>query len=93
MYGGTIEIAKLWVLETPTRAGILYLNSDGQSPGRVGGYKTGLDKFFVNKYHRETTEVCTISEPAQTPPVVNGENQRLNSIQGKIDKLECSVQN
>ena len=52
---------------------------------------SGLDKFFVNQSDKKTTPVCSISEPAPKPPVGDGENQRLNSIQGKIDNSSAKA--
>ena len=47
--------------------------------------------FFVNESNRETTAVRSVSKPAPNPTVSNGEN-RLDSMEGKIDKLENAVQ-
>ena len=79
------------VTETPTSWGAEPFSTPLQRANpqeKLTDIKTGLDKFFVNEAHRETNKVHNISEPASKPPVVNGENQRFNSIRGKKDKLD-----
>ena len=83
------------VSETPTRGGAESFSASPQLATlqeEIRGIKSGLDKFLVNESHREATAVRSVTEPAPKSPVSNAENQRLNSIQGKIDKLENEVQ-
>ena len=83
------------VSETPTRGGAESFSASPQLANlqeEIRGIKSGLDKFLVNESHREATAVRSVTEPAPKSPVSNAENQRLNSIQGKIDKLESAVQ-
>ena len=83
------------VSETPTRGGAESFSASPQLANlqeEIRGIKSGLDKFLVNESHREATAVRSVTEPARKSPVSNAENQRLNSIQGKIDKLENAVQ-
>ena len=83
------------VSETPTRGGAESISASPQLANlqeEIRGIKSGLDKFLVNESHREATAVRSVTEPAPKSPVSNAENQRLNSIQGKIDKLENAVQ-
>ena len=77
------------ISETSTRGGAESLSASPQLANlqeEIRGIKSGLDKFFVNESHREATTVRSVSEPAPKPPVCNGEN-RLDSMEGKIDKL------
>ena len=83
------------VSETPTRGGAESFSASPQLANlqeEIRSIKSGLDQFFVNESYKETTTVLSVSEPAPKPPVSNGEN-RLDSMEGKIDKLESAVQN
>ena len=82
------------VSETPTRGGAESFSASPQLANlqeEIRGIKSGLDKFLVNESHRETTAVRSVTDPAPKPPVSNGEN-RLDSMEGKIDKLDNAVQ-
>ena len=83
------------VSETPTRGGAEAFSASPQLANlqeEIRGIKSGLDQFFANESNRETTAIRSVSESAPKPPVSNGDN-RLNSMEGKIDKLENAVQN
>ena len=81
------------VSETSTRGGAEYFSVSPQLANlqeEIRDIKSELDQ-YVNESNRETTAVRSVSEPAPKPPVSNGEN-RLDSMEGKIDKLENVVQ-
>ena len=81
------------VSETPTRGGAESFSASPQLANlqeEIRDIKSELDQ-YVNESNRETTAVRSVSEPARKPLVSNGEN-RLNSMEGKIDKLENEVQ-
>ena len=78
------------VSETSTRGGAESFSASPQLANlqeEIRGIKSELDQFFINESNRETTEVRSVSEPVPKLPVSNGEN-RLDSMEGKIDKLE-----
>ena len=78
------------VSETPTRGGAESFSASPQLANlqeEIRDIKSELDQ-YVNESNRETPAVRSVSEPV---PVSNGEN-RLDSMEGKIDKLENAVQ-
>ena len=82
------------VSETSTRGGAESFSTSPQLANlqeEIRCIKSELDQFFVNESNRETTAVRSVSELGPKPPVSNGEN-RLDSMEGKIDKLENAVQ-
>ena len=81
------------VSETPTRGGAESFSASPQLANlqeEIRDIKSELDQ-YVNESNRETTAVRSVSEPARKPLVSNGEN-RLDSMEGKIDKLQNAVQ-
>ena len=81
------------VSETPTRGGVESFCASPQLANlqeEIRDIKSELDQ-YVNESNRETPVVRSVSEPVPKPPVSNGEN-RLDSMEGKIDKLENAVQ-
>ena len=81
------------VSETPTRGGAESFSTSPQLANlqeEIRDIKSELDQ-YVNESNRETPAVRSVSEPVPKPPVSNGEN-RLDSMEGKIDKLENAVQ-
>ena len=83
------------VSETPTTGGAEAISASPELANlqeEIRGIKSGLDQFFANESNRETTAIRSVSESAPKPPVSNGDN-RLNTMEGKIDKLENAVQN
>ena len=81
------------VSETSTRGGAEYFSVSPQLANlqeEIRDIKSELDQ-YVNESNRETTAVRSVTDPAPKPPVSNGEN-RLDSMEGKIDKLENAVQ-
>ena len=90
-----IEPANIYqVFETSTRGGAEAFSTSPQLANlqeEIRDIKSELDQFFVNESNRETTTVCSVSEPTPKPPVSNGKN-RLDSVEGKIDKLDNAVQ-
>ena len=81
------------VSETSTRGGAESFSASPQLANlqeEIRDIKSELDQ-YVNESNRETPAVRSVSEPVPKPPVSNGEN-RLDSMEGKIDKLENAVQ-
>ena len=81
------------VSETSTRGGAESFSASPQLANlqeEIRDIKSQLDQ-YVNESNRETPAVRSVSEPVPKPPVSNGEN-RLDSMEGKIDKLENAVQ-
>ena len=81
------------VSETPTRGGAESFSTSPQLANlqeEIRDIKSELDQ-YVNESNRETPAVRSVSEPVPKPPVSNGEI-RLDSMEGKIDKLENVVQ-
>ena len=81
------------VSETPTRGGAESFSASPQLAylqEEIRDIKNELDQ-YVNESNRETPAVRSVSEPVPKLPVSNGEN-RLDSMEGKIDKLENAVQ-
>ena len=81
------------ISESPTRGGAESFASSPQLANlqeEIRDIKSELDQ-YVNESNRETTAVRSVTEPAPKTPVSNGEN-RLDSMEGKIDKLENAVQ-
>ena len=81
------------VSKTPTRGGAESFSASPQLANlqeEIRNIKSELDQ-YVNESNRETTAVHSVSEPAPKLPVSKGEN-RLDSMEGKIDKLENAVQ-
>ena len=80
------------VSETPTRGGAESFSASPQLANlqeEIRDIKSELDQ-YVNESNRETPAVRSVSEPVPKPPVSNGEN-RLDSMEGKIVKLENEV--
>ena len=81
------------VSETPTRGGAESFSASPQLANlqeEIRDIKSELD-LYVNESNRETPAVRSVLEPVPKPPVSNGEN-RLDSMEGKIDKLKNAVQ-
>ena len=81
------------VSETPTRGGAESFSASPQLANlqeEIRDIKSELNQ-YVNESNRETPAVHSVSEPVPKPPVSNGEI-RLDSMEGKIDKLENAVQ-